>query len=125
MIERDRAEDANAIAFLVSNFCNRGQFFQVRRDAKAFIVGFDAASYRRARSARKRAAVKARTVNAETGSDGTLTGALTEALQVQFEVAGQPAATARRNAEHVAREFCQNHAKEGSGPVERLLQLLA
>jgi hypothetical protein len=69
--------------------------------------------------------VRARAANAETGTDGTLTGALTEALQVQFEVAGQPAAAARRNAEHVAREFCQNHTGEGSGPVERLLQLLA
>lgn len=79
---------------------------------------------RRAQSARKRSAVRARASNAKTGTDDTLTGALTEALQVQFEVAGQPAASARRNAAHVAQEFCQNHTKEGSGPVERLLQLL-
>lgn len=80
---------------------------------------------RRARSVQKRSAVRARAAKAEPGAGDTPTGALTQALQVQFEVAGQEAATARQNAERVAQKLCQNHAEDGSGLIERLLQLLA
>jgi hypothetical protein len=80
---------------------------------------------RRARRPGKRSPARTGDANPETGNDDALPVALTEALRAQFEVAGQPAAIARKNAERVAKEFCQNHTREGSGPIERLLQLLA
>jgi hypothetical protein len=64
-------------------------------------------------------------ITAKTGDDGALPDSLTEALRVQFEAAGQPATLARRNAERLAKEYCQSHSMAENGPIERLLRLLA
>ena len=64
-------------------------------------------------------------ITAKTGDGAALPDAVTEAFRVQFEAAGQPAAVARRNAERLAKEYCQSHWMAETDPIERLLRLLA
>ena len=54
-----------------------------------------------------------------------LPDALTEAVRVQFEAAGQPADVARRNAERFSEQCGRSHGASENDWIERFLRLLA